>query len=152
MGPDRTVTIRSGPWERAQIAAFLGQALIPIRLATNGTYPIVQSVWFLPDDDGLWCATQTDSVLARRLRADDRCGFEVSGDTQPYRGVRGTGHATLVRGEAERVLPLLVQRYLGDQPSSLGDWLMSRLDNEVAIRIDRLTVTSWDFSERMGAS
>jgi hypothetical protein len=50
------------------------------------------------------------------------------------------------------VLPLLVQRYLGDGSSQLGDWLMSRLDDEVAIRIENLTVTSWDFSERMGAS
>jgi hypothetical protein len=152
MGPDQTVTIRSGPWGHEQVDAFLEQARIPVRLASVGTYPIVQSLWFLPDDGVLWCATQSDSVLAQRLRADSHCGFEISGDTPPYRGVRGTGQAILVREEAARVLPLLVQRYLGDGSSQLGDWLMSRLDNEVAIRVENLTVTSWDFSERMGAS
>ena len=152
MGPDRAVTIRSGPWGQERIDAFLEQARIPIRLASIGTYPIVQSLWFLPEGGGLWCATQSESVLAQRLRANDHCGFEISADTPPYRGVRGTGQAILVREEAARVLPLLVQRYLGNESSRLGDWLMSRLDNEVAIRIENLTVTSWDFSERMGTS
>ena len=64
-------------------------------------------------------------------------------------GVRGTGNASLHPSEAVRILPLLINRYLGDEPSTLADWLLSRLDVEVAIRIGDLSVTSWDFSSRM---
>jgi hypothetical protein len=143
------LTIRSGPWSRQQILAYLDEAAIPIRLASSGRYPMVQSLWFLADDDALWCATRADSVLAGRLRASDRCGFEVSADAPPYRGVRGRGHATLMPELAANVLPRLIDRYLGAAPSSLAAWLLSRIDDEVAIRIDRLTVTSWDYSDRM---
>jgi hypothetical protein len=143
------MTIRSGPWSPAQITEYLQGMRIPIRLASQGAYPIVQSLWFLHEDDALWCATQTDSVLAARLRASDHCGFEVSADSPPYRGVRGTGHATLIPEAAAEVLPRLIHRYLGDEPSSLAAWLLSRLDQEVAVRIDGLAVSTWDYSARM---
>jgi hypothetical protein len=43
----------------------------------------------------------------------------------------------------------LIDKYLGDRTVPLAKWLLSRLDEEVAIRIDSLTVTSWDYSSRM---
>lgn len=141
--------LRSGPWSRDEVRAHLQAAVIPLRLASSGRYPLVQSLWFLLDDDALWCATQEDSVLARRLRRDPRCGWEVAADTPPYRGVRGTGHASLEGSAAAHVLPRLIDRYLGDTESPLGAWLLSRIDTEVAIRIDGLAVTSWDYTPRM---
>lgn len=140
----------SGPWAVEEIERYLIDSVIPVRLATIGsTGPLVQSLWYLYDDDALWCATQSDAVIVRRLRADSRCGFEVAADVPPYRGVRGRGRATIEADSAAAVLPRLIERYLGSQPSSLGTWLMSRLDTEVAIRICDLTVTSWDYSGRM---
>ena len=144
-----SIRLRSGPWPADEVAEYLDGARIPLRIASQGTYPVVQSLWFLRDGSQLWCATQTDSVLAQRLRRDDRCGFEVSADAPPYRGVRGTGHATLDPRAAADVLPRLIARYLGPEPGQLADWLMSRIASEVAVRIDRLTVTSWDYSGRM---
>lgn len=141
--------VRSGPWTTEQITGFLRDAVIPIRLASSGTYPLVQSLWFLHEDSALWMATQTDSVLAQRLRRDERVGFEVSADSPPYRGVRGTGHASIVDDGAAHLLPRLIDRYLGDAPSSLGSWLMSRLDSEIVVRVDQLAVSSWDYSPRM---
>ena len=150
MGSITAPHIRSGPWALADVEQFLSQATIPIRLSSNGkVYPLVQSQWFLYEEGALWCCAQADSVLARRLTKDRHCAFEVSGDTQPYRGVRGTGVATLMQADAARILPLLIDRYLGQEPSSLADWLLSRLDVEVAIRISELAVTSWDYSSRM---
>lgn len=145
----RPLTIRSGAWSADQVTTYLAETRIPIRLASHGTFPLVQSLWFTYEDGALWCATQADSVLARRLRRDARCGFEISGDTPPYRGIRGTGHAALVPEAASEVLPRLIQRYQGAEPTALADWLMSRIATEVAIRIDGLTVTSWDYSARM---
>jgi hypothetical protein len=145
------VEISSGPWDRSQIEAFLDQAIIPIRIASAGrNSPLVQSLWFLRDDDSLWCCTQRDAVLTRRLSRSPRCGFEVSGDQPPYRGVRGSAEAEMIPARAGDVLPRLIARYLGNSPGPLADWLLSRLDREVAIRFHSLRVTTFDFTSRMG--
>ncbi len=71
--PDDRFTIRSGPWESAAIEEFLGESVIPVRLATNGRgAPLVQSLWYVYDDAALWCCTQSDSVAAIRLGRDPR--------------------------------------------------------------------------------
>ena len=147
MGPG--LDLRSGPWSADAVRAHLRESAIPLRLASSGRFPLVQSLWFLFEDDALWCATQTDSIVARRLARDPRCGWEVAADLPPYRGVRGSGHATLVAEAAGEVLPRLIRRYLGDGESALGTWLLSRLDTEIAIRINGLRVTSWDYTPRM---
>jgi hypothetical protein len=106
MSSEPVFAVRSGPWSPDAIADFLDRSAIPIRLASAGKhFPMVQSLWFLHERGALWCCTQDDSVLAQRLRADRRCGFEVAADAAPYRGVRGTGHATLVPDAAGSVLP-----------------------------------------------
>ena len=140
--------IASGPWDASQVEAFLASTVIPIRLASAGrTSPLVQSLWYLYDEGALWCCTRADAVLTRRLTSDARCGFEVSGDLPPYRGVRGTAKAEILPERAADMLPRLIQRY--DAPESLADWLLSRLDREVAIHLHSLRVTSFDFTQRM---
>ena len=142
--------IRSGPWDHARVERFLEETVIPVRLATIGrSGPLVQSLWFLHDRGSLWCATQADAVVVRRLTADPRCGFEVAADAPPYRGVRGGATATIVADAAGKILPRLIERYLGSAPSPLGEWLLSRIDSEVAIRLDDLQISSWDYSSRM---
>lgn len=145
---DHGVDIASGPWDRSQIATFLADTVIPIRIASAGrTSPLVQSLWFLHAEDSLWCCTQAEAVLTRRLRSDPRCGFEVSGDLPPYRGVRGTATAEILPERAADMLPRLIERY--DAPAPLAEWLLSRLDREVAIRLHDLRVTTFDFTTRM---
>ena len=143
-------TITSGPWDASTIEEYLEVTCIPVRLATNGSSgPLVQSLWFLPRGVELWCCTQRTSVLARRLSKDDRVGFEIAADDPPYRGVRGTGVARLTDEDVETTLRSLITRYQGSETSSLGAWLLSRIDNEVAIRIEPRTLASWDYSARM---
>jgi len=145
------VRIRSGPWDESAIEAFLHEAAIPVRVASVGSGgPLVQSLWFLYEDSALWCCTRDDAVITRRLLRDPRCGFEVCADALPYRGVRGQGAAEIVPDRAADMLPRLIDRYLGSGESGLAQWLLSRLDHEVAIRISDLSVTSFDFSRRMG--
>lgn len=144
------VEIRSGPWDLSGIRAFLESAVIPMRLATNGSVgPMVQSLWFLFDESALWCCTQRDSVVAKRLRSDPRCGFEIAGDNPPYRGVRGKGDASMDAGLAAELLERLLRRYDVASNSPLASWLQSRVADELAIRIDSLVVSSWDYSSRM---
>lgn len=144
------MTIHSGPWSQAQVEGFLRSSVIPIRLATSGRHgPIVQSLWFAFADHSIWCATQSASVLVRRLRRDAAVGWEVSADLPPYRGVRGTGRALLV-DDAAQTLQLLIDRY-GQAGTPLAQWLLGRVHDEVAIRITDLRVTSWDYSGRMSS-
>jgi hypothetical protein len=146
---DDAPTVRSGPWDAATVRGYLDGAVIPIRLGSNGpAHPVVQSLWFLFDGAALWCCTRADAVLTARLRRDPRCGFEISSDSPPYRGVRGTGIATIEPAAAATVLPALIERY-GQGGTPLADWLMARIDDEVSVRIDGLAVTSWDYSARM---
>lgn len=144
------VEVRSGPWNLVDIRGFLDSTVIPMRLATQGSVgPMVQSLWFLFDGSAFWCCTQRDSVVAARLRSDPRCGFEIAGDDPPYRGVRGRGVASMDAGLAAGLLERLISRYLVDPESPLALWLQSRVADEVAVRIDSLVVSSWDYSSRM---
>ncbi len=52
-------------------------------------------------------------------------------------------------GLAAGLLERLIGRYLDDSESPLASWLQSRVADEVAIRIDALVVSSWDYSSRM---
>ncbi len=142
----------SGPWSWPQVADYLRSTAIPVRLATVGQRgPLVQSMWFSFSDASLWCATQADSLLVRRLRRDARAGFEVAADSPPYRGVRGRATAQVEVERAAEVLDELISRYLDGTDGSLAHWLRSRVSSEVAVRLTPSTVYSWDFAERMGA-
>lgn len=142
--------IASGPWGIDAITLFLDDAVIPVRLATNGASgPLVQSLWFTPEGTELWCCTQRTSLLTRRLQRDDRVGFEVAADTPPYRGVRGTGIAHIGEEQVESTLRTLIRRYQGEDATQLSEWLLSRIESEVTIRIEPRTLSSWDYSPRM---
>ena len=143
--------VRSGPWTSSQIEAWLIETVVPLRLASAGKRgPLVQSLWFNYGDGALWCATQRDSVLAKRVRRDGNVGWEVSRDEPPYRGTRGTGTAKIVDeiDQSTVVLQRLVARY-GQSGTQLADWLLGRIETEVAVRIDDLRITSWDYAPRM---
>lgn len=145
------ISVHSGPWSAESVERWLADTVIPLRLATSGSDgPIVQSLWFLYDDGALWCATQADSTVTKRARREPRVGWEVSPDLPPYKGVRGRGSVSVVNDAdfAEDVLRSLIVRY-GQGGTELESWLLSRVSTEVALRIDDLVVTSWDFSPRM---
>jgi nitroimidazol reductase NimA-like FMN-containing flavoprotein (pyridoxamine 5'-phosphate oxidase superfamily) len=133
-----------------QVEDFLQSAIIPVRIATAGrSGPLVQSMWFVWDEATLWCATQSDALITRRLSADPRCGFEVAGDAQPYRGVRGQGIARVEPGLGPSVLGRLIDRYLGSTQSGLARWLLARSEHEVALAIRPQHLATWDYSARM---
>lgn len=150
-----------GPWSLAQIRAFLADSVIPVRLATNTAsgYPTVLSLWFVPDAppvvDGsieLWCAVHASSRLASHLERDGSCAFEVGGDAPPYHGVRGQARAALVPARGEEILRMALERYLGGTDSDLARWLLSRADDELAIRLTAVTLFTWDYRKRMAGA
>jgi nitroimidazol reductase NimA-like FMN-containing flavoprotein (pyridoxamine 5'-phosphate oxidase superfamily) len=146
-----TVMIKSGPWDVATTTLWLQNTIIPIRLASSGKQgPLVQSLWFEFKDGAIWCATQRDSAVAKRVAKHPVIGWEVSPDQPPYRGARGRGSIEVIEDsqEAGEVLRRLIHRY-GQSGTELETWLMSRVSTEVAFRITELEVATWDFSPRM---
>ena len=141
-----------GPWSRGEIERFLDETRVPIRLAANGTsgHPVLASLWYLPEDGRLWCATQQTASVASLLERDARCAFDVSVEAAPYCGLRGQGLATLHDDRGEEILLKLMHRYLGDSKPQLTRSLLARVATETAIAIEPKTLISWDYTERMG--
>jgi hypothetical protein len=142
---------RTGPWTELQIREFLGEACIPMRLAANtdSGFPVILSLWFLPEDDELLAAVHQDARIAKRLKADSRCAFEIAPNEPPYRGVRGQAVASLEREGGGALLERLLNRYLGSSDSRLGRFLLARADEELVVRLRPSRIASWDYSRRM---
>lgn len=139
-----------GPWSRSEVDAFLDEARVPVRLAAYGSsgHPVLATLWFVPLDGSLWCATQQSARIASHLERDPRCAFEVSREAPPYRGVRGQANARIDASRGQEVLRQLLDRY--DQAGSkLSALLLERVESEVAIAIEPRSLTSWDFTQRM---
>ena len=141
-----------GPWDAAAVARFLDEERSPLRLAVtwSGGAPLVVSLWFAHEAGALWCASHRNARLTEALARAPEVGFEVSVNEPPYRGVRGQGRAHLLPEAGAARLEVLLDRYLGDRESNLARWLLSRAEDEVAIRIEPDWLTAWDFSARMG--
>ncbi|MDJ0865561.1 MAG: pyridoxamine 5'-phosphate oxidase family protein [Myxococcota bacterium] len=141
---------RSSALSGREVEAFLDTQRLPMRLACHGAdgFPLVVSLWFLFEDGCLWAATHEGAALAKRLRADARCAFEVATNEPPYRGVRGQGIVSL-SPQGGALLGRLIDRYLGSRDSRLARWLLARADGELALRIEPRWISAWDYTERM---
>lgn len=137
-----------------EMEGFLSNVKIPLRLGSRAKldYPVVISLMFLYNDNRFFCATQNTAKIVGYIKKDSRCGFEIAGDSYPYRGVRGYGHALINVEEGENVLRRLLQKYFeGKENSQLHKYLLSKshLKNEVSIEIKPIKMFEWDYSDRM---
>lgn len=141
----------TGDWTPEQAEQFLDEQTIPVRLATRtpdgGLWML--SLWYRYREGRLECATGADAKIVRYLRDDPELTFEISTNQIPYRGVRGTGTASLAPDEDKAVLRSLIERYLGDTDGSLAQALLSPDREEIHIQIDVDRAYTWDFSDRM---
>jgi hypothetical protein len=144
----------TGPWTSGEVASYLERTRVPLRLGCSSSEggPLVASLWYLYEDDAIWCATQASARVAQLLWEEPRCAFEVAADAPPYRGVRGQGRAELVPEAGESVLRRLIGRYLGSEDAPLARWLLGRPGAEVAIRLVPRRLVSWDYSDRMAGA
>ncbi len=142
---------RSGPWTESEVREFLAASCIPMRLAANTAsgFPVILSLWFLPDGDDLLAAVHQEARIAERLRDDPRCAFEIAPNEPPYRGVRGQATASLEPEGASALLGNLLDRYLGSRDSSLARFLLGRADEELVVRLRPSLIASWDYAARM---
>ena len=143
-----------GPWSPDQVADFLASSVIPVRLGVDAGPggPLVLSVWFLPDRLELIGATRPTSTLVRCLLRRPECGFEVAADSPPYHGVRGRARVELDPAGGAATLDLLLERYLGGVDSPLAARLRADAADEVGFRLRPVSITSWDYRDRMASS
>ena len=141
----------SGAWSLAQTDRFLREVRVPLRLACSGNegHPRLVSLWFEWDGRRLWCATQESAQTARWIEDAPEVAFEVSPDEPPYRGVRGTGTASIVAERGKEQRERLLDRYDIDREGKLGSFLLERASTEVALRIEPQRMSTWDFTDRM---
>jgi nitroimidazol reductase NimA-like FMN-containing flavoprotein (pyridoxamine 5'-phosphate oxidase superfamily) len=133
---------------------FLEQSRIPLRLAcvTGQGWPMVVSLWYLYEQQRLYCATQKTAKIIYHLEHNARCAFELAGDHPPYRGLRGQGEIILRPDLGRTILERLVRRYTAGPETPLGKSLMSRSASEIAIEIQPVRIYSWDYTRRMRGS
>lgn len=144
-------TILKGPWDYPGIVNYLQQSEHPIRLsclATDG-FPRVVSLWYQFREPSLYCVSHRNSSLIRLLLDNPKVGFEVSPNSPPYFGLRGQGSAELHPLGEDPLLDELLQHYIGNTDSGFSQWLLSRREDEVIIRIHPRRLYSWDYRRRM---
>ncbi|HZC50355.1 MAG TPA: pyridoxamine 5'-phosphate oxidase family protein [Nitrososphaeraceae archaeon] len=136
----------------------LTNSKIPIRLAcmSISDWPIVVSLWYTYLNEKVYCATQNTAKVVKYLKKNPKCGFEIAGDSFPYRGVRGYGKASIVENKGEEILRMLIQKYLMGKETTISSLklyklLLSKehLQNEVAIEIIPAAMFKWDYKKRM---
>ena len=136
----------------------LTNSKIPIRLAcmSISDWPIVVSLWYTYLNEKVYCATQNTAKVVKYLKKNPKCGFEIAGDSFPYRGVRGYGKASIVENKGEEILRMLIQKYLMGKEKTISSLklyklLLSKehLQNEVAIEIIPAAMFKWDYKKRM---
>ena len=143
---------KSSDWPEAEIHSYLASSKIPMRIATStDAYPTLCSVWFLfdPVEGDLLCVSHKNSQLVTDLAANNKCAFEIAPNNPPYHGVRGKALATLSTDGSLEILTTVIQRYLGATDSRLAKWLIGRSAEEYVVRLKPVSLTSWDYSERM---
>lgn len=130
---------------------YLEETIIPLRLAgrTASGWPIILSLWYLYEDDALYCATPASAKIIRYLENDARCAFEIASDLPPYCGIRGQAEAELLPQLGGEILERLLHRYLGGTDNALAQNLLKKRGAEIAIRLEPVKVSTWNFKERM---
>lgn len=138
-------------WDGEQIRKFLQTAVIPMRLAVNdgSGFPRLCSLWFGFDGEAIVAASHANALICHLLENDGRCAFEIGTNTAPYQGVRGQAQVRLDQHAGKTVLPVLMEKYLGNRYPGLEDWLTSRLEQEVALYLQPEWISAWDYSSRM---
>ncbi|MEQ8486530.1 MAG: pyridoxamine 5'-phosphate oxidase family protein [Pseudomonadales bacterium] len=141
----------SSAWDLEGLEAWLGEAVIPLRLGIAAARaPLIVPLWFRYEDGGFWCVTHRDAHVLEAVREQPSCAIDISTNDVPYRGVRGAGTVRVVPERGPELIEFMVERYLGGSGSRLARWLLGRRDEEVGLRITPQWLTSWDFSARMG--
>jgi nitroimidazol reductase NimA-like FMN-containing flavoprotein (pyridoxamine 5'-phosphate oxidase superfamily) len=135
----------------SRLANFIEASRTPLRIAchTANGFPLIVPLWFLFDGQAFWCVTHKDAKLLQHLYKNQKVGFEIANNEPPYAGARGHGVVEIIPEKGAELLPKLLKRYFIRDESRLAQWLMSRSEDEVAIRLVPAYINGWDYQQRM---
>jgi hypothetical protein len=130
---------------------YITSLKIPIRLSllTKTGFPVVVSLWYIYNDGKIFCATINSAKIVEYIKHNNKCGFEIARDSPPYKGIRGFGTIELDNDIGGDILKKLLTRYGIRDDSNLSKFLLSRIEEEVAVIIKPEKLFSWDFTNRM---
>ena len=133
------------------IDEFISNSKIPIRIAfmKSPNVPAVISLWYVCNDDKIYCATQKSAKIVLYFKKNSTCGFEIASDKPPYKGIRGEGIIKILDETGAYVLDLLIEKYLGEKESKLSKFLRNNSKTEVALEITPKKIFHYDYSKRM---
>jgi nitroimidazol reductase NimA-like FMN-containing flavoprotein (pyridoxamine 5'-phosphate oxidase superfamily) len=117
-------------------------------LKPDGT-PNIISLWYEQIDGKIYCATQKTAKIVSYLEQNPNCGFEIATDKPPYKGSRGNGIAKIIPEDGDKILDILMSKYLGNKKSTLSKFLKNNAKTEVAIQITPQKIFNYDYSKRM---
>ena len=121
---------RKSAWNREQLEHFLRSTKIPARISViDGSYPFICSVWFEYLEGTLRIVTHRNSKLAKSLRREGRCAFEVGAKQPPYQACEGAD-VQAQNENPELTLRRVIERYLGDSNLNLAAWLLGRAERK----------------------
>jgi hypothetical protein len=83
------------------------------------------------------------------LEQDARCAFEIASDQMPYCGIRGQAKVEILPERGDEILKRLLTRYLGGLENPLAQKLLNRSEPEVALALQPINLSSWNFKGRM---
>lgn len=137
--------------DRKTLNGSFSNLKIPIRISClkpNG-FPAVISLWYIIIDGKIYCATQKTAKIVSYLNKNPICGFEIAADNPPYRGIRGEGYVKILDYKGQKILSILIEKYLGKKDSNLSDFLKRNSKTEIAIEIQPKNTINYDYSDRM---
>jgi len=129
----------------------LRESISPLRIACNTSraYPLIVPLWYQFDEGYLWSVTHKNAKVVTHLKRNTHVGFEIANNEPPYHGVRGNGTVEIIPELGKIWLPRLLKRYSIRPDSRLAHLLLSRANDEVALRLMPTQMSAWDYSIRM---
>ncbi|MHA2328755.1 MAG: pyridoxamine 5'-phosphate oxidase family protein, partial [Candidatus Hodarchaeales archaeon] len=129
------------------VEEYLNQSLIPLRLSgvTKTGWPFVMSLWYVYLNEKIYLATIKTAKVVDYLLNNPKCAFEIASDAPPYCGIRGKATVKIIESKGDKILKILLNRYLGSEDSPLAQKLMNRRVPEVAIELTPVKVYQWDY-------
>jgi len=95
-------------WDTARINHYLDSSEHPLRISIiSAGRPLIVPLWYEFDGQVFWCASPAHAKVVKLISKDGRCGFDLSDNAMPYRGVRGQGTAAIVSERGGDVLTRL---------------------------------------------
>jgi PPOX class probable F420-dependent enzyme len=107
----------------------------------------ISPVWFRWYEDAFEVVIAEGDTKLRHLERDPRCSLLIFEAALPFRGVRASGVAEVIRGDVTPVRVAISGRYLGGERQGERYAESRRSKPGVVVRLVPADVTAWDLAD-----